>query len=171
MKTPLCDFCLKSGVLCPKCQEKTRSGKITDIDMRIAKLLVSFQDKYSSLQQITFYKAYNANGVLAILVGQGDLPHLLGYGGKILRELAQQTSKNIRILEKGGSIRKLLEDLLSPATITSLNTIWLPDGTTETRVIITDHPRKLPMKAEALKEIVQKVQGTTIRVEFERKRR
>jgi transcription antitermination factor NusA-like protein len=139
--------------------------------MRIAKLLVSFQENYPSLQEITFYKAYNANGVLAILVGQGDLPHLLGYGGKILRELAQQTGKNIRILEKGGSIRKLLEDLLSPATITSLNIIWLPDGTTETRVIITDHPRKIPMKVDALKEIVQKVQGTIIRVEFERKRR
>jgi transcription antitermination factor NusA-like protein len=171
VKTPLCDFCLKSGVLCPKCQEKIRSGKITDTDMRIAKLLVTFQDKYSSLQQITFYKAYNANGVLAILVGQGDLPHLLGYGGKILRELAQQTGKNIRILEKGGNIRKLLEDLLSPATIISLNTIWLPDGTTETRAIINGHSRKLPMKVEALKGIVQKVQGTTIRVEFERKRR
>ncbi len=147
------------------------SSEITDTDIEVAGLLITLQDKYPSLQTVSFHKAYDSNGVLAILVGAGDLPHLLGYGGKILRELGQKTGKTIRIIEKGVGIRKFLEDLLAPVTITSLNTIWLPDGTTETRVIISGQPKRLPVSMNTLKELVKKVQRRTIRVEFEMKRR
>ena len=68
-------------------------------------------------------------------------------------------------------IRKFLEDLLAPVSITSLNTIWVPDGTTETRVIISGRPKRLTVSMNTLKELVKKVQGRTIRVEFEKKRR
>ena len=171
MKTPLCDFCLKSGVLCPRCQEKVRLGEISETDIKVAKTLLSLQDRYPSLQKTSFFKAYEADKVLAIIVGPGDLPHLLGYGGKILRDITQETNRNVRILERGGDIRKFIEDLLAPASIVSLNTIWLPDGSTETKVIIADHSRRLSIDAETLKELASKVYGVTIRVEFERQGR
>lgn len=171
MKTPLCDFCLRSGVLCPRCQEKVRSGEIGETDVEVAKLLLSLQDRYPSLQKISFYKAHKADGVLAILVATGDLPHLLGYGGKILRDIAQKTGGNVRILEKGGDFRKFIEDLLAPVNVVSLNTIWLPDGTTETKIIIAGHSRRLPIDVKTLKELTSNIYGKTIRVEFEMQRR
>ncbi|MHA2407922.1 MAG: hypothetical protein ACXACA_06090, partial [Candidatus Ranarchaeia archaeon] len=137
MKTPLCTFCVKSGVLCPQCREKVRSGKVSDLDIKIVKLLFKLETKHSTLQKICFHNAYEINGVLAIVVGNGDLQRFFSDGGTIPREISDLVRKRIRILEKKGDTRGFLEDLFAPAPITAINTIWLPDGSTETRVIVS----------------------------------
>jgi len=166
VKTALCNFCLKSGILCSKCQRKLRSGEVSEVDLEIARLLLSLEDEHPSLQDVYFHKAVEANGVLAVLVERGDMPRLLGHGRKIIRALGEKTGKKIRILEHGVDDRKFLEDLFAPLNILTINTIWLPDGTTETRVILRRRGRRAPINVEALKEIAQKVRGITLRVEF-----
>jgi len=165
----ICDFCLKSGILCPKCQTKLKSGKVTDIDLKVGRLLLSLEKTYPTLQDIRFHKAVEANDVLAVIVGRGDVARLLSYGGKIIRELGEKIGKTIRVLEHGVDNRKFLEDLFAPVSIVTINTIWIPDGTTETRVILKRRRKKLFLiKMGALKEIAKKVRGITLRVEFTR---
>ncbi|XHH08455.1 MAG: hypothetical protein ACFCUE_12915 [Candidatus Bathyarchaeia archaeon] len=167
MKTELCSFCLKSGMLCQKCSAKVKAGEITDLDLRIARLLLNMEDKYPTLQNVCFYKAVDVEKTLAILVGHGDVPRLLGYGGKIIKALSDETGKNVRILEYGVDDRKFLEDLFIPFSILTINTIWLPDGTTETRVILKrKRGQQLPFDLTALKGIAQSVRKMSIRVEF-----
>jgi len=142
---------------------------VSEADFEIARLLLSLEEKYPSLQNVYFQRAVEANGVLAIVVKRGDVPRLLGYGGKIIKALGQKTGKRIRVLEHGVDDRKFLEDLFVPLRILTINTIWLPDGTTETRVILRRRGRKrIPINVKALKEIAQKVRGITLRVEFSR---
>jgi transcription antitermination factor NusA-like protein len=167
MKTELCSFCLKSGILCQKCSAKVKSGEISDLDLKIARILLSLEEKYPSLQNVCFYKAVEVEKTLAILVGHGDVPKLLGYGGKIVKTLGDETSKNIRVLEHGVDDRKFLEDLFLPFSILTINTIWLPDGTTETRVILKrKRGSQLPFDLKALKEIASKVRKMSLRVEI-----
>jgi transcription antitermination factor NusA-like protein len=167
VKAALCNFCLKSGILCSKCQGKLKSGEVSQVDFEIARILLSLEEKYPPLQDVHFHKAIEANGVLAIVVKRGDVPRLLGYGGKIIRALGEKTGKTIRVLEHGVDDRKFLEDLFVPMRILTINTIWLPDGTTETRVILRRGRRRTP-NVKALKKIAQKVRGMTLRVEFSR---
>ena len=87
MKTELCSFCLKSGILCQKCSAKVKAGEISELDLRIARLLLSLEEKYPSLQNVCFYKAASVGRSLAVLVGHGDVPRLLGYGGNIIKAL------------------------------------------------------------------------------------
>jgi len=104
---------------------------------------------------------------LAIVVGPGDVPRLLGYGGKIVKTLGEETGKSIRILENGVDNRKFLEDLFAPLSILTINTIWLPDGTTETRVILgRKRGARSSLDVKALKEIASKVRNITLRVEY-----
>ncbi|MCX8154089.1 MAG: hypothetical protein N3E52_06630 [Candidatus Bathyarchaeota archaeon] len=167
MKTELCSFCLKSGILCQKCSTKVKAGEISELDLKIARLLLSLEEKYPSLQNVCFYKAIDVDKTLAIIVGQGDVPRLLGYGGKIIKTLSDELGKSIRILEYGVDDRKFLEDLFMPLSILTINTIWLPDGTTETRVILKKkRGTPLPFNLKALKEIAQKVRKMSLRVEF-----
>jgi transcription antitermination factor NusA-like protein len=167
VKSELCKFCLKSGILCSKCQAKLKSGKINDTDLKIAKLLLSLEEKYPQLQEVYFHKAIEANGILAIIVGQGDIAKILSAGGKIIREIGDAAGKRIRFLEHGVDDRKFLEDLFAPFTIMTINTIWLPDGTTETRVILKQRGRRAPpVNTKALKEIAKKVRDITLRIEF-----
>jgi len=154
-------------MLCPKCLAKVKSGEISELDLKIARLLMSLEEKYPSLQNLYFHKAIDADGTLAIVVGPGDVPRLLGYGGKIVRAIGDETGKNIRVLEYGVDDRKFLEDLFAPISIMTINTIWLPDGSMETRVILrrrrVTHPS---LDVKALKEIASRVRKITLRVEF-----
>jgi transcription antitermination factor NusA-like protein len=167
MKTELCSFCLKSGILCQKCSAKVKAGEITDLDLKVARLLLSLEGKYPSLQNVTFHKAVSVGKTLAVIVGHGDLPRLLGYGGKIIKALGEETRKSVRVLEYGVDDRKFLEDLFMPLSILTINTIWLPDGTTETRVILKrKRGNQMPFELKALKEITYKVRKMSLRVEF-----
>jgi len=163
----VCHFCLKSGILCAKCQAKLKSGEVSKIDLEIGRLLMSLEGSYPPLQEVYFHKAVETDGVLAVIVGRGDVAKLLSYGGKILRAIGEKTGKNVRVLEYGVDERKFLEDLFAPMNILTINTIWLPDGSQETRVILRRRGRRAPpFNIEALKQIAQKVRGIALRVEF-----
>ena len=167
MKMGLCSFCLKSGILCQKCLAKLKSGEVSELDLKIARVLLSLEEKYPSLQNVYFHKALDADRTLAIVVGPGDVPRLLGFGGKIVKALGEETGKNIRVLEYGVDDRKFLEDLFAPMSIMTINTIWLPDGSTETRVILKRRRgMHSPLDVKALKEIAGRVRNITLRVEF-----
>lgn len=165
MKTELCQFCLRSGILCPKCRKKVESGKVSQLDIEIGRFLLSLEEEYPALQDIFFHKSIESDDVLAIFVGRGDIPRILSYGGKIIKALEQKTGKTVRILEYQSDERKFLEDLFAPMDILTINHIWLPDGTTETRVILKGKKKNMKY-IEALKDIARKAKGLVLRVEF-----
>ncbi|MEM3715770.1 MAG: hypothetical protein QW145_01260 [Candidatus Bathyarchaeia archaeon] len=167
MKTELCQFCLRSGILCPKCRAKIEKGEVTQRDLEIARLLVSIEDEYPLLQDVYFRGSVEADNILAILVRRGDVNKILSYGGKIIKLLENKTGKNVRVLEYNASERKFIEDLFAPLTVLAINKIWLPDGSIETRVILRGKDKKRIMSnINAMKEIAKKVKGITLRVEF-----
>jgi len=138
VRTELCQFCLRSGILCSKCKRKVEKGEIVEAD-----------------------------GVLAIFVGRGDIARILSYGGKIVKFLERKTNKTVRVLEHRSDERKFLEDLFAPMSILTINRIWLPDGTTETRVILRGRERRRTSKyMRALKEIAKEAQRVTLRIEY-----
>jgi transcription antitermination factor NusA-like protein len=154
-------------MLCQKCSAKVKAGEISEVDLKIARLLLSLEDKYPSLQNVCFYKAVDVDKTLAIIVGHGDVPKLLGYSGKIVKAIGDETGRNVKVLENGVDDRKFLEDLFIPFSILTINTIWLPDGTTETRVILKrKRGAQMPYDVKALKEIASKVRKMSLRVEI-----
>ena len=158
---------MKSGILCARCQSKIKSGEVSDADINVSRVLLKLEDKYPSLQDVTLHNAYDMGNVLAIVIGNGEMPNVLGQGGRIVREISDTVRKKVRILEKSGDTRKFLEDLFVPVTITTINKIWLPDGSIETRVILSGRSRRLPIKTKVLKELAKRVRGVTLRVAFE----
>jgi len=141
---------------------------VTELDLKIGRLLLSLEKTYPPLQDVTVYKAIDAGGILAVLVGRGDVPRMLSYGGKIIKAIGEKTGKSVRVLEHGSDDRKFLEDLFAPLSILTINQIWLPDGTTETRVILRGRGRRHPyIDIEAAKELAKKIRGMTLRIEFE----
>jgi transcription antitermination factor NusA-like protein len=168
VKTSLCSFCLKSGILCSKCQAKLKSGEVSETDLKIARLLLSLEATNPTLQDVCFLKAVETGDVMALIVGRGDLQRFFGQGRKIIKILEEKVGKSIRILEESTDDRKFLEDLFAPLSIITINTIWLPDGTTETRVILRRRGRAPPpIKVDAVKEIARRVRNITLRVEFD----
>jgi transcription antitermination factor NusA-like protein len=154
-------------MLCPKCKKKLEKGEISELDLEISRLLVSMEEEYPPLQNVYFHKAVESDGVLAIFVSRGDIAKILSYGGKIIKSVERDTKKAVRVLESNSDERKFLEDLFAPMTILTINRIWIPDGSTETRVILKGNERRRTSKyINALKEIAREAQGLTLRIEF-----
>ncbi|MEM2687116.1 MAG: transcription elongation factor NusA, partial [Thermoproteota archaeon] len=67
MKIPFCDFCVKSGILCQKCRELIDSGRNSDFDLKISRILLEEAGRIRELEKIEFKKAHVEDGFLLIL--------------------------------------------------------------------------------------------------------
>ena len=72
------------------------------------------------------------------------------------------------MIESGTKDRKFLEDLFASQHIVTINIIWLPDGSTETRVVLQGRgTRRLSKKRiQALTSVAKKVRNMDLRVEY-----
>jgi transcription antitermination factor NusA-like protein len=94
---------------------------------------------------------------------------MLSGGAKTVHAVSDSLGKKVKILSYGGDDRQFLEDLLSPLSILTLNTIWIPDGTTETKVILSGRqPRRMPVDLDIAKGLAKEIRNISLRIEFER---
>ena len=169
VKTILDAFCIKSGILCRKCQEKIEKGQITDLDLKIIRLLSDLEKENPTLQDVTYHKAVEADDNLAILVDRRDMGKMLSGGAKVVHAISDSLGKRVKVLGYGGDDRQFLDDLFSPLSILTLNTIWIPDGSTETKVILVGRqPKRMPIDLEIVKRLAKQLRNMTLRIEFER---
>jgi hypothetical protein len=168
VRTQLCEFCLRSGMLCSKCQEKIRSGAVDDLYMRVAQFLLDLENQYTSLQKAQLDRVLQVGGFLVLVVGRGDRRKFMDQGGKLTREIREKFKRRALIIEDGVSDRGFLEDLFSNQHIVTINIIWLPDGTTETRVVLQGRGAKRLSKKRmrALTNVAKRVRDMDLRVEY-----
>jgi len=160
---------VKSGILCRRCEEKVEKGQVTELDLKVIRRIVELEKDNPILQDVTYHRAVEADGVMAVLVDKKDMPKLLGGGAKIVKDLGDTFGKRVKLISYGGDDREFLEDLFSPLSILTINTVWIPDGTQETKVILTGRePRRMPVELEKVRKIAEELKGMTLRVEFER---
>ena len=72
MQIQICEFCLKSGMLCSKCQAKVQSGEVSEQYMEVAKTLLSMENQNQFLQKTRLENVLDAGGFLVLVVGKGD---------------------------------------------------------------------------------------------------
>jgi transcription antitermination factor NusA-like protein len=155
-------------MLCSKCQEKVSSGEVNDLYMGVAQFLLDIESQYPSLQKARLNKVVEAGGYLVLVVGRGDRARFIDSTGKLARDLGDRFGKRVLVIEEGVNDRGFLEDLFANQHIVTINIIWLPDGSTETRVVLRSRgSRRLSKKRmRALTDIAKKVRNMDLRVEY-----
>jgi transcription antitermination factor NusA-like protein len=163
----LCEFCLKSGMLCNKCKAKVDSGEVSDHYIEVAKLLLEMENQYQFLQKVRLDNVLEAGGFLVLVVGKGDSAKI-NADPKLTRDLGDQFNKRVLVIESGVKDRQFLEDLFASQHIVTINIIWLPDGSTETRVVLQGRgTRRLSKKRlQALVNVAKTVRNMDLRVEY-----
>ena len=167
MQIQLCEFCLKSGMLCNKCKAKVESGEVSDQYIDVAKLLLGIENQYQFLQKVRLDNVLEAGGFLVLVVGKGDAAKI-NADPKLTRDLGDQFNKRVLVIESGVKDRQFLEDLFASQHIVTINIIWLPDGSTETRVVLQGRgSRRLSKKRlQALVNVAKTVRNMDLRVEY-----
>ncbi len=167
MKTTICDFCLKTGLLCAKCRERLSKGELSEFYIEVAKKLIKLEKKIKALSTATLYDAINLNGKVILIVGKGDARKFIGIHGAIADKICKVLNcKRLLIIEKDSDLVRVLEQLISPSNIIRISQIWLPDGSIEKKVVVSPATEKrTKLSLDEIKEIVRKVTGEHIRIE------
>ena len=169
MKAPICEVCLKTdGILCPADEKKLEQGIITELDVKISRMLY----KLLGDADVEFKKAVEAGDLIVLIVGEGDVPIVIGKGGKNIKFLMRELGKRVRVIEgrdiKGtDDVKKLAMDLLYPAGVFGVNVVYKPGGEQYYKVLVFSRDRnKLPEKAEILESILSQITGVETKIAF-----
>jgi len=167
LETKLCHFCLKTGVLCPRCEEKVRSGEVSQAYMKVAKMLLDLEEKgLTPLQDATLLDVAEIRDTLVLVFKRGDLTRLGPARRRLARALENELGKRVHMVEGDVDERTFLEQLFAPATLVTINRIWLPDDSVEVKVILRG--RRPWADVKTLTEIARELRDMSLRVEFER---
>jgi len=163
----LCEFCLKSGMLCNKCKTKVESGEVSTDYIEVAKILLGWENQFQFLQKVRLDNVLGSGGFLVLVVDKGDSAKF-NAAPKLTRDLGDQFNKRVLVIESGVKDRQFLEDLFATQHIVTINIIWLPDGSTETRVVLQGRGnRRLSKKRlQALVNVAKTVRNMDLRVEY-----
>ncbi len=169
MKSPLCEICLKNyPLICGNCQEKINEGEITEIGVRVARVLTNLEDLFPSIKNVTFKRVVEIDGVIIVIVAKGDVRRILGSSRRVLRQLEEELKAQVRIVEESRNPQDILRDLIRPVRILGVNTIWLPDNSFERIVRISERERdRIPLSLAQLESAIYEMTNERIRMVFD----
>jgi len=165
LKYPLDRICIKSGVYCSHCQQKIESGLVDKLELDVLKALVDLEDKLKFLKKGEYVKSIYLNSEVYVFVkSEFDSSEL----NTLEHELSKTLGRRVRVIEYIPDLRKLVEQILHPATIISLNRVWLPNGTEVLNIRVSRKDRKhlAPFK-EQIEVLIEKISNIRTRITFD----
>jgi|TARA_B100000315_G_C14571157_1_gene585597 transcription antitermination factor NusA-like protein len=167
LKTPICAFDAKTGILCPKCEAKLKGGHLTRADVDLSVKLSKAAEKIPELNKTTLIRAVELDEHTVLMLGHGDLA-ILGRDSSLVRKIEESINKRLSLVEAQFSDRRLIEYLFRPINIVTVNVVWLPDGSKMTKVIIPGRKNEqFPVNVELVQKLVKAIRGIDLMVEFE----
>jgi transcription antitermination factor NusA-like protein len=171
LKTPICSFDAKTGTLCSKCEDKLRSGHLTQADVECAVKLVKIAERDQEINKFTMINAYHVNGDIVLVLQRSDLS-VLRSNVELSRKIEQQFENKVWFVEAEATDKRFLENLFFPARILTINLIWLPDGSKLTKVIVAAKDGQVSgINVEQIQKITKTVRNIELLVDFESTRR
>lgn len=163
MGLPICDVCLKSGILCQGCEDKLKSGEVTELELKISKILYRLAEG-----KLGFKRAIDMGDVVIIITERDQVGKLIGKGGKIVRTISRAIGKRVRVVGEDSDLRSVAEDVLAPARISGINIVYGKDGKEKFKIrVIKEDARRIPASLDVLNKIIKRLTGeeTTIVVD------
>jgi len=165
---PACQTCVNSGFLCNSCEQKLDNGELTEFELDLAKGLLTLeeQEKFNFLKDISFYKAIDFEDVVILVLGRKDKL-------RITQDLINWIKETYEIdelifIEKTNKPRPVIEALIAPSKLISLNEIFLATGDIEFKAVIRSQDKEeILFTKEELEDLVVELIGKVTRIEFE----
>ena len=171
MKIPLDHICVKSGVLCPRCQRLVDNRVIEPYEIDIMRTLLDLEEnaEFRFLRTATYQRSIKINNLLVLVLQLSNSfvqPRVLA---RLDKHLSDLLGIKVRVIDKGsGNIKTLVSQLIAPARVIGINTLWLPDGSIQyiVRIPKSDN-RYLPASKEILEDVLGNLIGNNVRIKVE----
>ncbi|MDQ6723944.1 MAG: hypothetical protein M3Z01_06740 [Thermoproteota archaeon] len=167
MKTPICTFDAKTGILCNMCENKLGSGQITNSDVEGSIILTKLAQKNLEIDKMTLIGSKEIDDETILVFKSSDV-RTIRSNEKLVKIIQQSFKKNIWIVESDSNDRRFLENLFYPIRIDNINLLWLPDGHKLTRVILDKKTNEVKEKTlENIKKIALSIKKIDLIIDTE----
>ncbi len=163
MKSPICSFDAKSGVLCSKCEIKLQTGGITQDDVDASTRLTRLAERNQDVNKFTLVHGVRVDGDFVLVLRSSDVIAVRG-NESLASRIEGEFGQKVWFVESEASDRRFIENLFHPAKVLSVNLFWLPDGNKLTKVIVAGKPL---VNIEKIQKIAKAVRSIELLVEFE----
>jgi transcription antitermination factor NusA-like protein len=165
LKSPICSFDAKSGVLCKNCEAKLKAGSITEDDIDAAKKLIGLADRDQQINKFTLVRGTRVHGDF-VLVLRGPDVSVLRANKALASKIEKEMGQKVWFIETEASDRRFIENLFHPAKVLSVNFFWLPEANKLTRVIVAGDAKSASVNIEKVQTIAKAVRNIELLVEF-----
>ena len=170
MKTPICSFDAKSGVLCRMCEAKLKSGSITQDDVEAATRLIGLADRNQEINKFTLIRGTRVHGDFVLVFRGSDVSVLRG-NEELASKIEKQIGQKVWFIETEASDRRFIESLLHPLKVLSVNFFWIPEANKLTKVIIADDGKDTSVNIDKVQKIAKAIRNIELLVEFNNQKR
>ena len=162
LQVPICAFDAKTGILCSECDSKLRSGQIKDADLQASKALLQAGGGLHGAARLVRSFRVEGNYVLEL-----DGPGLTAFRSspEALAQVEKSLGARVWLARASSSNREFIEDLLHPAKMLALDTVWLPDGTKVARAIVAGKLSRRAQPLEVVRGLAKEARGIDLVVE------
>jgi len=158
-----------NGILCPQCESKLDSGKLTKADVEAAIKLVHLSQKIPQIEKFTLNACQESTGNYILYLSNTDIM-IVRQSRELYGLLQGEFPGKIWLVEENASDKKFIEDLFFPIKILAVNHVWAPGGIQKTKVIVSGkRTPRFPIDTDKVISIVKDLRGIELMVEFERK--
>jgi transcription antitermination factor NusA-like protein len=164
--TPICNFCAKTGVLCKKCKQKLRKGKITELEITVSKAFAKADQKYPKiLQNVVLYRAHSLDSSTVLLTRNGDV---ILENEELTHFIESEIRNPVEIVERKSDTRKTFTEFFSPLDIVEIDQIFVPpEGDVELKITLRGDPELLRFPLEQLRQIAELISKNPVRLEIQ----
>ncbi len=168
LKTPICTFDAKTGILCNLCENKLGSGQITQSDVEASIVLSRLAQKNSLVNKMTLISAREIEREQVLLLKNTDV-RLIRSNDSLSELINKGFGKEVWILESDSNDRRFLDNLFYPMHLESVNLVWLPDGSKLTRIVIekSTYSKMDKLKLEKIKKISMAIRQIDLIIEVD----
>jgi transcription antitermination factor NusA-like protein len=165
LKTPICSFDAKSGMLCRTCEAKLKSGSITQDDIDAAKKLINLADRNQEINKFTLVRGTRVNGDFVLVLRGQDVSVIRG-NQELTSKIEKEMGEKVWFIEAEASDRRFIETLFHPNKVLSVNFFWLPEANKLTKVVVADDGKNAQLNLDKVQKIAKAVRNIELLIEF-----
>lgn len=167
LKTLICTFDAKTGVLCNMCEDKLLSGQISQSDVDSSIVLTKLAQKNPTINKMTLVSSKEIDDEIILIFKSSDV-RLIRSDEKLAKTIQQEFNKNTWFVESDSNDRRFLENLFYPIKINKVNFVWLPDGNKLTQIIVDEKVKESTQnKMDKIKKISMAVRNIDLVIDLE----
>ncbi len=166
MEAAICEVCLKNDMLCEGCSKKLEEGEISQKAVDLSRYLYSLTKEHSYLKDIEVNEIYVGEEVIVIVAPEEDVGKVVGKGGEIVKKLASEVDRAIRVVEMSEEVKQFSKNLLPDVKVYGVNKVFSPKEDYYKVVVDSDDTSRIMLKDEEFTEVVKKVTGESAKLSF-----